>query len=164
MKTICLIRHAKTHPAGWQEDDFDRKLTEKGKEDAGMMAMALKKKEIFPEILISSPARRTRKTCNIFAAVFNLYENQIQWQDALYAAPYPAYLEVLQSLDNSIDKVSVIGHNPGITDFANWCCRHIRLDHMPTASVFVFQADINVWKNLHPDNCGFLFFLHPNLS
>ncbi len=162
MKTICLIRHAKTHPAGWQEDDFDRKLTDRGKEDATKMSNLLKQKEIIPELLISSPAKRTKTTAKIFAKTLGIEVSSILFENSLYAAEQEAYLKTIQRLDSSVDTIAIIGHNPGITDFANHICREVRLDHMPTASVFIFNTDVSTWNKVSSENCRFKLFLNPS--
>jgi phosphohistidine phosphatase len=164
MKTICLIRHAKTQPAGWQDVDFDRKLTDRGKEDARKMAMLLKEKGILPDRLISSTAKRTKKTAEIFAKILGLEESSIQYESSLYAAEAHAYLKTLLRQENDLNTIAVFGHNPGITDFANQSCEEIRLDHMPTASVFIFQSEILSWNQLAPENCQFKLFLNPTHS
>ena len=141
-------------------DDFDRPLNERGKRDAPEMARRLKKKNIKIDALISSPAKRAYKTAKYFAEVFELKKEDIILVDRLYHASVTQFLETIGSMDDRYHSAIIFSHNPGITDFAN-LLTSVRIDNMPTCSVFAVQSDVEQWKDFFKSEKKFLFFDYP---
>ncbi|HVG15288.1 MAG TPA: histidine phosphatase family protein [Chitinophagaceae bacterium] len=160
MKTLVLVRHAKS---SWEEagmDDFDRPLNERGKKDAPEMAKRLKEKKIKIDLLVSSPAKRAFKTAKYFAEELNIDKEDILKIDKLYEASVTAFLEAVTSLDNKHTSAIIFSHNPGITQFAN-SLSTIKVDDMPTCAVFAVQSDGETWSQVVNSNKHFLFFDYP---
>ena len=159
MKTLLLIRHAKS---SWNEPvltDFDRPLNERGKKDAPEMAKRIKEK-IAIELFVSSPAKRAKKTAKIFAEEFGVDKNEIVLVEDLYGATEEAFAEAVASLKDKNDVVAIFSHNPGITEFAN-SLTATRVDDMPTCAVFALQCETDTWKNFAEAEKKFLFFDYP---
>ena len=160
MKTILLIRHAKS---SWDDvalSDFERPLNDRGKRDAPMMARRLTDKKIKIDSFVSSPAKRAKKTAFFFAKEFGVDENDIVYKTELYAAPKDVFYEVIEKLDNSSDHVAVFSHNPGITEFAN-SLTSVHADDMPTCSIFAVKSDAKKWNDFAASKKEFLFFDYP---
>lgn len=160
MKTLILIRHAKSD---WQDitlDDFDRPLNGRGKTDAPMMAERLLKRDIIPDIFVCSPARRAKKTATIFAETFGVEKNTISFEQDLYLAPPYVFSEVINRLNDDGNIVAIFSHNPGITDFAN-TLTNARIDNMPTCAIFAVEADIDSWSDFEAAPKRFLFCDYP---
>lgn len=160
MKTLLLVRHAKSswdHPG---TSDIDRPLNERGKKDAPEMAQRLKEKNIHPDLFVSSPAKRARRTARYFAEEFGVDKDDIVIIDTLYGATQEAFSEAVASLDDKHDTVILFSHNPGITEFAS-SLTNVRVDDMPTCAVFAASADANSWKNFLSEEKKFLFFDYP---
>lgn len=160
MKTLILVRHAKS---SWEEagvDDIDRPLNERGKADAPVMAKRLKDKKIDIDIFLSSPAKRARRTAKYFAEEFDLGKKDIELVDKLYAASPSAFLEVVSDINDKHESAILFSHNPGITDFAN-TLTSVHIDNMPTCSMFAVQADTDKWADFVNSEKNFLFFDYP---
>lgn len=160
MKTLIVVRHAKSSWAIAGQDDFDRPLNDRGKKDAPEMAARLKDKGIEPDLLVSSPAKRAKKTAAYFAEAFKIDKDDILLVDRLYAAPAVVFGEVVTGLDDRYATVAVFAHNPGITEFAN-TLTNVRVDDMPTCAVFALQAKTDRWAAFGASEKNFLFFDYP---
>jgi len=160
MKTLILVRHAKS---SWDKvgmDDIERPLNERGKEDAPVMAKRLKDKKIDIDIFISSPAKRAHRTCKYFAKEYDLDKKEIVLMDKLYGASVTAFLEVISKIGDKHKSAIIFSHNPGITEFVNTLTT-VHVDNMPTCSMFAVQADINHWTEFSKSEKKFLFFDYP---
>lgn len=160
MKTLILVRHAKSSWDIAGQKDFDRTLNERGKRDAPEMAQRLKEKGVKIDVIVSSPAKRAFKTARYFAEVFKRDKDDIQSVDQLYEAPLETFYSVVAGLDNKHETVALFAHNPGITAFAN-TLTDVRTDNMPTCSLFAVQADADDWKSFRTSTKKFLFFDYP---
>lgn len=160
MKTLLLIRHAKS---SWDDpgiSDFDRPLNERGKKDAPVMAERLYERGIKIDAFVTSPARRARKTAEQFAKRYKKGKEDLLLKTELYMAGEEAFYSVLEKLDNQIDCVAVFSHNPGITEFAN-SLTDVHTDNIPTCGIFALSADTRKWNNLRNAKKNFLFFDYP---
>lgn len=160
MKTLILVRHAKSSWGDLHEADIDRPLNERGKKDAPEMAVRLKEKGIRPDLLLSSTARRARKTAKYFAEVFKKEKEDIELSEPLYLAAPGAIETVVAALSDKHDTVALFGHNPGITEFAN-TLTNVRIDDMPTCALFAVQAATDHWDGFKEAAKSFLFFDYP---
>ncbi len=161
MKTLILVRHAKS---SWDDPtlpDFDRPLNERGKKDAPKMAKRLANKKISIDAFISSPAKRAKKTAELFIKEFGRDENQIILFPSLYHADVKDFYEVISMVDDKFKSIAVFSHNPGITSFANTLVEKAQLDNMPTCSVFAVKADIKNWSDFKDAEKEFWFFDYP---
>jgi phosphohistidine phosphatase len=163
MKTLILIRHAKSSWADSGMNDFDRPLNERGKKDAPEMAERLLKKNIQIDAFVTSTANRARKTCAAFMEVFDAKKVQRILKEELYLAPPQRFVEVIETLSDEIEHAAIFAHNPGITEFAN-SLTNVTIDDMPTCAVFAVQAKTKKWSSFSKAEKTFLFFDYPKLS
>jgi phosphohistidine phosphatase len=140
--------------------DFDRPLNDRGKKDAPEMAERLKDKNIKLERLVSSPAKRAKKTAKIFAETFDIDKDAIELKDELYLASPSVFSVVIENLGDKYDAVAIFSHNPGITEYAS-SLTNVRIDNIPTCGVFAVQADVKNWSEFEKANKTFLFFDYP---
>ena len=159
MKTLLIIRHAKAETV-FSHNDFERPLNERGKKDAPEMARRLLKKNIRINAFISSPARRAKKTAQLFAEVYGCTEEDIILVSALYQAQEETFKEVVAELNDNLDSVAIFAHNPGITHFAN-SLTAVNLDNMPTCSIFGVECNLSRWVDFGKAKKEFLFFDYP---
>jgi phosphohistidine phosphatase len=160
MKTLLLVRHAKSSWDDVSQTDFDRPLNERGKKDAPVMAERLKKKGIRPDLLVSSPAKRAHSTAKLFARELNIDEKDIHLEEQLYHPEERNINNIICRLPGYVETVIVFSHNPGITYFANMLTS-TRLDHMPTAAVFAIKINSDQWSDFETAEKEFLFFDYP---
>jgi phosphohistidine phosphatase len=160
MKMIALIRHAKS---SWEEfgvSDFERPLNQRGRRDAPVMASRLQKLGFTPDLLVSSTAKRARKTAKLFAEVLGIDKGHILLLDELYLAEPENFERVIAKLDDRFNRIAVFAHNPGITTYANRM-NIARIEDMPTCAIFAFTADTDNWKDVGSSEKKFLFFDQP---
>jgi phosphohistidine phosphatase len=160
MKTLLVIRHAKSSWDNINSPDIDRPLNDRGKKDAPAMARRVVKAGIHVDRLISSPARRARHTAELFAREFNVKESDILLLTELYHAQPAAFFQVIAGLDDEDKTVALFSHNPGITAFVNTLTT-VRLDNMPTCAVFAIKSEAPAWNEFFSGDREFLFFDYP---
>jgi len=124
------------------------------------MAAVLKKKGIKPDLIISSTAVRALEYAKILAEELNYKKKNIVGEKELYIATDNEMLEILRRTDDSNDTVFMIGHNPGITDFANSLCNYY-LDNLPTSGIFGVNFDSDKWKDTDFGKGKFASFDYP---
>jgi phosphohistidine phosphatase len=160
MKTLLIIRHAKSSWDNINTPDIDRPLNDRGKKDAPAMARKLIKAGIRPDRLVSSPARRARHTAELFGREFNIADKDILILNELYHAQPSTFQQVVAGLSDDNNTVAVFSHNPGITAFVN-TLSSVRLDNMPTCAVFAVKGGSPKWSEFLSGHYEFLFFHYP---
>ena len=160
LKTLLVIRHAKSDQSFFG-NDFERPLNERGKKDAPEMAKRIMDKAVSIDAFVSSPAKRAKKTAELFCETFQQKTEDIVFISALYHAPAREFYEVIKSLDDKFDTVAIFAHNPGISYFVNDLINDVRVDNMPTCAVFTVQMNITQWKDFAKAKKEFLFFDYP---
>jgi len=161
MKTIYIVRHAKSSWGDFTLPDFERPLNDRGKSDAPRMAKKLVLRKVQIDCFISSPAKRALKTCKLFCKEFHFPEEKIVQVDLLYHAPRETFYQVIENIDDKCKGAAIFSHNPGITDFANSLSPDLRIDNMPTCAVLGISADIDKWADFRKASKSILFFDYP---
>lgn len=145
MKRVVLIRHAKAIPWGY-EHDFERELTERGRNDAVKVSRCLREEGIVPGIMVASPASRALETAIIFASELGYPENNITRDQELYHGYTTAELiHMIRALPDDKDSVFIFGHNPSFEYYASGLCRDFRND-IPTCSAVVIDFETESWR------------------
>jgi phosphohistidine phosphatase len=160
MKTLLIIRHAKSSWDTATLSDFDRPLNERGKKDAPSMAKRLIENKVRPELFVASPAKRAKKTAELFIKEFDKSENEIVLVRELYHASVQTFYKVISDLDDGYNCVALFSHNPGITEFVN-SLTSVELDNMPTCGIFAVTALTNNWNQFSSCQKEFWFFDYP---
>jgi len=161
MKTVYIIRHAKSTWANIGQRDFDRPLNDRGHKDAPAMAERLRDKKIEIEVFVSSPAKRARQTCEHFYEVLGKGKDPILFIDELYHAPSETFYTVIGEMEDKYERIAVFSHNPGITEFVNSLTNSVRLDNMPTCGIFCISFNADSWKQFKQAEKKFEFFDYP---
>ena len=156
MKTLYLVRHAKSSWENPDLSDFDRPLNNRGKKDAPRMGKRLKERRVTPDIMLSSPAERALVTCKEIATILGFPQGKIKTDKRLYHADADQILKVLKELKDSPrddgEVVMIFGHNPGFTEFANSLLNETIMN-IPTCGVVHAELNIDHWKDIH-FGCG----------
>ena len=145
MKTLLLLRHAKS---SWNDPDLtdhDRPLNDRGKRKAPLVGMRLRELHLSPDAVLSSTAKRARKTAKKVLAAAG-YPVDIQLMRELYLADVGVWIRVLSQLDQTITCVLAVGHNPGIEDLVQVLSGG--RTSMPTAALAHFELPIDDWSEL----------------
>lgn len=156
MKTLLLMRHAKS---SWKEAgiaDHDRKLNKRGKRDAPRIASLLEKHQLVPNVILSSSAVRACKTATLVAES-SPFSGDILTTSQLYmASPYDI-MSAIDALDDSYTRALVIGHNPGMQQLV--CHLTARDESFPTAAVAAFEIPVASWSFIDMDQTAKLIGL-----
>ncbi|HVU83657.1 MAG TPA: histidine phosphatase family protein [Puia sp.] len=160
MKTLFLVRHAKSVNHLTAAADFNRTLNERGIRDATEMAKKLVKNNIMIDRFVSSPAIRAKLTAEFFVNQYNRKAEEIQFVPGLYHGSPEIFDRVISGFDDQFDHVAVFAHNPGITDYAA-SLTSTRISHIPTGSVFAVASSIHSWKDFPDAKKDFIFFYTP---
>ena len=145
MKTLTLVRHAKSSWNNPTLGDRKRPLNKRGERDAPIMCRRIAEHGIRPSLIVSSPAQRAWTTAKIIAEEISDPREFLQREDSLYLASLDDFLDVLVSLDQDFNSVMLVGHNPGMTDFANFLVPGLT-SNLPTAGVVSVTIDQDHWN------------------
>ena len=145
-RMIVMIRHAKSSWANPLQSDFERPLNDRGIQDAPMMGERLKEKNIIPDLIIASTAKRAKQTARKIAAATGYNESEIIWIDKLYHCIPSVFDEVIYEIPNHIKTAFIVAHNPGITEFVNELSPSFKTDNMPTCGIVAAELNINEWN------------------
>jgi phosphohistidine phosphatase len=146
MKTLFLIRHAKSSRDAPAMPDKDRPLNDRGKRDAPNMGERLAKRDVKPDLILSSPAMRALTTAEIIAKKLDYKRKDIVVDDRLYAGEADGLLNVIHKLDDKLERVMLFGHNPELTELAHRLSSEIA--RMPTCAVAEFTFATRSWSNI----------------
>ena len=144
MRTLFLLRHAKSSWKNKDLADFDRPLNSRGRKAADTMGAFLKRQEVSPDLILSSPAVRARETIDIVLKAAKL-KPEIRFDDRIYEATAARLLEVVSEVDKETRSVLVVGHNPGLEDLLALLTG--RTENMPTAAFAQIAFKISDWSN-----------------
>ena len=151
MKKIFLMRHAKS---SWKDPgltDDERPLKKRGRKDAKRMAKVLEANDLFPDLILCSSARRAVETVEILVETLG-YENEIIYSDTLYMGEPGDFIEALKTLDNDIETVMIVAHNPGLEAYVQIIDGEI--ESMPTAALGHMVLSLEDWQELSFETLG----------
>ncbi len=155
-KTLLLLRHAKSSWKDEQLADHDRPLNQRGKRDAPRAGQRLVERRQLPDLILSSTAKRARKTAAKVAHQSG-YQGVLQLHGELYLAPPAAYLEALSQLPDSIQRVLVVGHNPGMEELIEQLTGYQQA--FPTCALAEIELNLARWSDVDGTTTGQLVSL-----
>jgi len=160
MRTIYLVRHAKSSWDFPWLDDKDRPLNKRGKHDAPKMGKLLKEKGEEPDLMVSSPAKRAFSTAKRIAKELNYPVKNIMKSDLLYMADMEDFFTVIRDAGKNVYKLMMFSHNYGITYFANYVSDS-DIDNIPTCGIARIDFEINSWKDIESKKGKLIYFEYP---
>jgi len=163
MKIITLVRHAKSSWGDSSLRDHDRPLNRRGERDAPEMGRRIVNHGIRPSLIITSPAVRARTTAKLIAKEINYPLEFLQGEDSLYLASLDDLLDAVVAQDDGFNNLMVVGHNPGLTDFANFLLPGLT-NNLPTAGVVSVQLDQDDWHLHERPKAELLAYDYPKLG
>lgn len=145
MKTLLVLRHAKAEDADAGQLDFDRKLTKRGKRDAMQVGIQLREMNLVPHVVVTSAAKRTRKTAKRVVEA-GAFQCPVTETDDLYDAGWQQILEVAHQLPPEAEIALLVGHNPGLSDFASLFGQQSTV--FSKSTIAQLQLPIDSWTDL----------------
>ena len=149
MRILTLVRHAKSSRDYPELSDFERPLNPRGRKDAPLLAARLRKADIKPDLLVSSPATRAIATARLFAEELNLALDEIVLNPHIYEASAWTLMHIVRSLPPEAREIMLFGHNPGISTFAHDLAK-CEFDELPTCAVVRIELPARVWSLIQP--------------
>lgn len=151
MKTLLLMRHAKS---SWKHNDikdFDRPLNKRGEIDAPLMGNLIVEQELIPQLILSSPALRARMTTEAIVKQMN-YSGEVQYFDSFYLAEPSVYFDLVRTLPEELERVLLMGHNPGLEAVLQVLTKQVV--PLPTAALAHIALPLQQWSDLNLDVDG----------
>ena len=144
MKTLYLLRHAKSSWDDGQLSDFERPLNERGRQTAPFIGELMRERGLVPEVVVSSPAIRARQTAGLVADSAAL-GGEVLFDERIYEASPHRLLDVVMGLDDGYGSAMLVGHNPGIEGFIRYLSGDVQ--PMPTAGLAKINLDTEHWAD-----------------
>lgn len=160
MKTLYLMRHAKSSWGFEMLNDQQRPLNDRGRDDAPLMGQALAGREVKLDLMVSSPAVRALSTAALVAEALGHPPEQLRVLDAIYEADVDTLLAVVHELPDTAASVLLVGHNNTLTDFANLLSPS-SIPLMPTSSIVCLRFATEQWAEVARTNAEYYFFDKP---
>jgi len=156
MKTVLVLRHAKSSWKDTGVSDHDRPLNKRGKMTAPRMGQLLYEEDLVPDVILSSTALRARETADMVADASG-FEGDVAYLEDLYHAWPSDYLDALRSLSDDVNTAMIVGHNPGLELLLEQLTGES--ERLPTAALALIQLPIDFWSQLDDETEGELLDL-----
>ena len=161
MKTVFLVRHAKSSWKDSSQKDFERPLNKRGKRDAPFMGKKLRERRVMPDLILSSPAKRAKQTAVAIAEEIGYHAKKIRYDDRMYHSGARALLEIVRSQDDGHGTVMLFAHNPDLDDLAEMLLKQDPVYTIPTTGVYGIRFAVSSWKNVREGKGETVFFDYP---
>lgn len=145
MKTLLLLRHAKSSWKDTNARDFDRPLNQRGLKAAPAIGRLIRKRKLQLDLVLSSPAERARQTTQLVFEAAGL-KTELRYDERIYEASAERLFEIVSQIDDEADVVMLVGHNPGLEDLLATLVGEGR--SFPTAALAHIALDIEKWNKL----------------
>ena len=160
MKTLLIVRHAKSD---WKDEslsDFDRPLNSRGKKNAPEMGLRMKRHGFQPDLIWSSAAKRAKRTAKLIAKSIAYAEDKIVFDENLYHAGRRSLLEQIKQQEDKYEFIMLVGHNPGLSMLASEL-GSITIDNIPTSGMAMLNFQVNSWSEINLGSGSLLWYDYP---
>ena len=151
MRTLYLIRHAKSSWDSVGLKDYQRPLNDRGMRDAPAMARFLVGKGVKPDLIVTSPAKRALTTALFFAEAFGIPEKDLLRNPDIYEAMPHTILSIVSALPDEARVVLLFGHNPTFTEIANRFSDDF-IDNVATCGIVQIASEAPNWQAFYEGN------------
>ncbi|MCB0401664.1 MAG: histidine phosphatase family protein [Flavobacteriales bacterium] len=162
MKTIYLIRHAKSDWGNPGLSDFNRPLNQRGKHDAPLMGQQLRSLHVKPDLMLSSSAKRALETVTAISKELGYPNHQIQFEENIYHASTRQLAQIITGLNDELDTVALVGHNPGLTYFSNYLTDDL-IDNIVTCGIVKIELEIDRWQEIIEGIGRKIYYIYPKM-
>lgn len=162
MKTLYIVRHAKSSWEHLELPDEQRPLLEKGKKRTKKVIDFLLENNTTVDYIISSPALRAFETAKIIGKALKHEESEIHKDSLLYSADAERLHNIFFDLPTGVDSLMIFGHNPTLTNFANDFIIP-KIDSLPTSGVVCIDFEVENWEDVSSFNSRLRFFISPKM-
>jgi phosphohistidine phosphatase len=162
MKTLYIVRHAKSSWKFIDLQDIDRPLKRKGTQDAFLIAEKLSEQKIAPQHVLSSPAVRAYETAKIFCNALSFNKENVEINSSIYNAAVEELQTILLNIDNKLNSVMLFGHDPGLTNFVAYLTKQ-SYEKIPTSGVVSIQFEVDSWNKISEHSGKIDFLIYPKM-
>ncbi len=163
MKNLIIVRHGKSDWNHDERQDIDRPLKNRGVRDAYKMAQRLTKKNLKPDLVISSPADRALHTAIIFTRAMTVPLSRLKVSEMVYHAFEDEIFKLVSDTPDELNNLMLFGHNPTFTNFANGFLKS-PIENIPTAGLVHLSFKADSWGDIRKENLKSSFFDYPKKS
>ncbi|MCF8303462.1 MAG: histidine phosphatase family protein [Bacteroidales bacterium] len=160
MKTLYLVRHAKSSWKDPELSDLERPLLEKGLKRTKLVIDELLKKKVRVDLIVSSHAVRAFETAKILAKALDYPPEDIRIEKQIYHTDADSLFHQFYDLPEESKSMMLVGHNPTITNFANKFLTN-KLDSLPTSGVVCIEFDTDEWEGIIDAKNKPIFVINP---
>ncbi len=150
MKTLYILRHAKSSWDNATLSDFERPLNARGQKAAPFIGSLMKERGFIPDVIVASPATRAKQTAKLVRKAADI-EPQITFYERIYEANVGTLVSVLSEIDDHNNSALIVGHNPGAEGLIYFLTG--KIVPMPTAALATIELDIDMWAGIDA-GCG----------
>lgn len=161
VKYLIVLRHGEAHSFLHQASDFQRELTELGKQQIKSAANFIKEKSLVPEVILASAATRTRQSAAIAFLEMECNKTALYLKQELYSTSVEEIIDLLSKQSDALNCLMIVGHNPELSMLLTHLSGEDFIS-LQTGQVFVLQTEIDEWSHLSADTCTIIFQHHLN--
>ncbi|PLY04612.1 MAG: phosphoglycerate mutase [Arcobacter sp.] len=156
MKTLYILRHAQKDESKPEQYDYDIELTQKGEENSKLLGEKLKSKNILPDLIVSSPAIRARKTAENVSEKIG-YTKSVMYNEVIYQAFLHEIVESITYTFDTVDSLMIVGHNPSLSALAITYAGF--KEEMDMASVVRIDFNCSSWTSIDKSNAKLIEYI-----
>ena len=158
MKTLLLLRHAKSSWKDTNVKDFDRPLNQRGLKAAPGIGRLMRKRELEPKLVLSSPAERARQTTQLVIDAAGM-KTELRYDERIYEATGARLFEIVTQIEDDADMALLVGHNPGLEELLGMLTGEAR--SLPTAALVCIELEIEKWVKLREGGGRLAWLMKP---
>ena len=160
MKTLYLLRHAKSSRDDPELKDFERPLADRGMRDVPKMASRFLQRGDTVDFIITSPAMRAKTTAQMMADQIGFPADEVASNSKLYFSGAGSLFKVVRLIEEHSKSAMLVGHNPAITEFAHGMCVG-RIEYIPTCGLLQLQFPVQSWEDIQENSGKLIYFDFP---
>jgi phosphohistidine phosphatase len=161
-RQLLIMRHAKAEELHGEQTDRNRELTAKGQQDALQMGAHLLKRNIMPDVIHASVAARTQQTAYLLSDVLKIQNECVYLQEELYNSAIRSYVNFIMTLENNLNCVLMVGHNPTVSYLAEYLTGS-EIGSMPTSGICILQIN-GAWNEITKGCAELSEYIYPKMS
>ena len=162
MKVIYLIRHAKSDWSNAGVSDYDRTLNKRGQNDVALMGEKLNELNPSINLIIASPAQRAFETVKYISKKIKYNFDNVDFNKSIYNSSSHNLNEIINSLNDNINTIALVAHNPGLTNLSNYLTNNY-IDNIATCGIVKIELEINCWNEIIEGIGTKTFYIYPKM-
>ncbi|TVR81450.1 MAG: hypothetical protein EA412_03135 [Chitinophagaceae bacterium] len=160
MKTLYIVRHAKSSWKFREKRDYERPLNQRGLENGAKMAEYIKKMGESVDLIVSSPAKRAHDTALIFAEKLEYNPEKIQLNSSIYESSLKELFAITLSIPQDVNSAMIFGHEPTLSSYTEFLTNKY-FEKVPTSGIVKIQFATDNWNKITAKSGELVYFIYP---